>query len=206
VLTLAGAGVVLGDTWEGKVTNNQDSVEQSSPTPSGAMDFGSSDLEFMEDGGTQVIGLRFLNVQVPAGAAITKAYVVVTTEEIHTGSVNAIIQAHLTPDAPAFSSTPGDISKRPLTTAVVKWSPENWDIDNEPHRTSDISAVIEEVVGQAGGWRYHRGFNQDPPFLDGPQDPQGGVGYEPCSTSNIPSARAHRIRQMGRRRSRGIRT
>ena len=165
VLALAGAGVVLGDTWEGRVTNNQDSVEQSSPTPSGAMDFGSSDLEFMEDGGTQVIGLRFLNVQVPAGATITKAYVVVTTEEIHSGTVNTIIQAHLTPDAPAFSATAGDISKRPLTKAVVKWSPGSWDIDNDPHQTSDISAVIEEVVGQAG-WVAGNAvvvvFNQDP--------------------------------------------
>ncbi len=165
VLALGGANVALGETWEGKITTNNDSVEQSNPTPTGSMDFGSSDLEFMDDGGTQVIGLRFNNVQVPASATITTAYVVLTTEEIHAGSVNTIIQAHLTPNAPEFASTAGNISTRPLTTAVVKWSPEEWPIDNEPHQTSDISAVIAEIVNQPG-WAAGNSiaviFNQDP--------------------------------------------
>ncbi|MHC4808524.1 MAG: hypothetical protein ACYTBX_20000, partial [Planctomycetota bacterium] len=65
VLALAGTNVVFGDTvWEGIIKDSQDCVEQSNPTPTGAMDFGSSDLEFMADGGIQTIGLRFTRVQV----------------------------------------------------------------------------------------------------------------------------------------------
>ncbi|UCC98575.1 MAG: hypothetical protein JSW66_01520, partial [Phycisphaerales bacterium] len=153
VLALAGTNVVLGEdiVWEGIVKDNADCVEQSNPTPTGAMDFGSSDLEFMNDGGIQTIGLRFNSVQVPAGATISKAYVVLTQEEIESdGPCNIIIQGHLTPNAPAFGSAPGDISTRPLTTAVAKWSPAHWPTDNTPHETSDLSEVIEEIVNQAG--------------------------------------------------------
>ncbi len=169
VLTLGGANAVLADTWEGKITTQTDAVEQSNPTPTGAMDFGSSDLEFMDDGGIQTIGLRFTGVQVPAGATITKAYLILTTEETPSGGpVNVIIQAHLTPDAPVFASTPGNISTRPLTTAVAKWTAGNageWLVDNEPHNTSDISPVIAEIVNQPGwvaGNSIALVFNQDP--------------------------------------------
>jgi len=165
-LAWGGANVVFGETWEGKITSSQDCVEQSNATPSGAMDYGSSDLEFMDDGGIQVIGLRFTNVQVPAGATISKAHVVVWGEEIETNATcNIIIQAHLTPNAPAFGSAAGDLSNRPLTTAVAKWSPEHWAVDDQPHATSDISAVIKEIVNQPG-WAQGNAiaviFNQDP--------------------------------------------
>ncbi|MHC4682590.1 MAG: hypothetical protein ACYTEK_28395, partial [Planctomycetota bacterium] len=97
VLALAGTNVVLGETWEGKITDNQDCVEQSTPTPSGSMDFGSSDLEFMNDGGIQTIGLRFENVRVPAGATISNAYVELTQDDNESqGSVNIIIHGELT--------------------------------------------------------------------------------------------------------------
>ncbi|MBN2315230.1 MAG: discoidin domain-containing protein [Sedimentisphaerales bacterium] len=166
VMALTVANTALGVTWEGKITSSQDCPEQTSVGPAGTMDFGSSDLEFMDDGGIQVVGLRFTSVQVPAGATISKAYVVLWGEEIETDAVcNIIIQAHLTPNAPAFSSSPGDISNRPLTTAVAKWSPEHWAVDDQPHETSDLSAVIKEIVEQSG-WVQGNAiaviFNQDP--------------------------------------------
>ncbi|UCC99845.1 MAG: discoidin domain-containing protein, partial [Phycisphaerales bacterium] len=59
----------------------------------------------------------------------------------------------------------GDISTRPLTTAVAKWSPAHWPTDNTPHETADLSEVIEEIVNQAGwsqGGSIVLVFNQDP--------------------------------------------
>ncbi|UCC96697.1 MAG: hypothetical protein JSW66_12725, partial [Phycisphaerales bacterium] len=167
VLALAGTNVTLGDVvWEGKITSNADCVEQSNPTPTGPMDPGSSDLEFMNDGGIQTIGLRFNSVQVPAGATITYAHVELTQDDNEAdGPVHIIIQGHLTPNAPAFSSAPGDISTRPLTTEVAKWSPEWWPSGGSKHLTSDISAVIEEIVNQPGwsqGGSIVLVFNQDP--------------------------------------------
>ncbi|MHC4633547.1 MAG: hypothetical protein ACYS9C_20055 [Planctomycetota bacterium] len=167
VLALAGTNVVFGQVvWEGKIKDSQDCVEQSNPTPTGTMDFGSSDLEFMNDGGVQTIGLRFTRVLVPAGATITKAYVELTQEEIEGSStVYIIIQGELTANAPKFESTPGNISTRPRTTAVAKWAVEHWPVDNTKHQTSDLSAVIAEVVNQPG-WASGNAmvliFNQDP--------------------------------------------
>ena len=167
VFALAGTNVVFGGTvWEGRTKDSQDAVEQSDPGPSGSMDFDSSDLEFMNDSGIQTIGLRFVNVRVPAGATIINAYVELTQEEVEAATpVNIIIQGELTPNAPVFTSTPGNISTRPATTAVAKWSPEHWPVDNTKHQTSDISAVIEEIVGQPG-WAAGNAlvliFNQDP--------------------------------------------
>ncbi|MHC4166860.1 MAG: galactose-binding domain-containing protein [Planctomycetota bacterium] len=167
VLALAGTSVVRGDTiWEGKISNSQDCVEQGNPTPSGGMDFGSSDLEFMDDGGIQTIGLRFTSVQVPAGASISKAHVVLTQEEIESdGPCNIVIHGHLSPNAPAFEDVAGNISTRPKTEAVAKWSPEHWPIDNTPHETADISEIIEEIVNQSGwaeGGAIVLVFDQDP--------------------------------------------
>ncbi|UCE50444.1 MAG: discoidin domain-containing protein [Phycisphaerales bacterium] len=167
VLAWAGTNVVRGDTvWEGKITNDQDCVEQSNATPTGSMDFGSSDLEFMADGPIQTIGLRFTNVRVPAGAAISSAYVVLWQDDDEAqGDVHIVIHGHLTPNAPAFVDTPGNISTRPKTTEVAKWSPEWWPAGETRHQTSDISAVIEEIVNQAG-WAEGNAivlvFDQDP--------------------------------------------
>ncbi|MHC4677550.1 MAG: discoidin domain-containing protein [Planctomycetota bacterium] len=165
VLALAGTNVVFGETWEGKIDNNQDSVEQPAG-PTGTPNFGSSDLEFMQVGSVQTIGLRFLNVRVPAGANISKAYVELTQDDMESPSeVHIIIQGELTPNAPAFAGTPGNIFNRPRTTAVAKWSPEHWPASGSKHQTSDISAVIEEVVNQPG-WREGNAlvliFDQDP--------------------------------------------
>ena len=151
--------------WETRITNNQDAVEQDEG-PTGGLSFGSSDLEFMDDGGIQTIGLRFTNVQVPSGATITNAYVELTQDDMESDApVHIIIQGELTPNAPAFANTPGNISTRPTTTEVAKWSPEHWPAGGSKHMTSDISAVIREIVGQ-DGWAVGNAlvliFNQDP--------------------------------------------
>ncbi|MCH7558856.1 MAG: discoidin domain-containing protein, partial [Planctomycetes bacterium] len=164
VLALAGTNVVFGDTvWEGRIEDGLDAVEQEAD---GSMYMGSSDLEFMNDGGIQTIGLRFVKVLVPPGATITNAYVELTRDESEADApVYIIIQGQLSPNASAFTSTPLDVSSRPKTTAVAKWSPEHWPTTGQAHQTSDISAVIEEIVGQPG-WVMGNAlvliFDQDP--------------------------------------------
>jgi hypothetical protein len=187
VLALAGTNVVFGQVWEVRIKFQSDCVEQSPPGPTGGMDFGSSDLEFVADGTTmQTIGLRFPGVPVPPGAKIGNAYVELTQEEVVTDApLHIIIQGELTPDAPPFVSTPGNISNRPTTTAVVKWSPEHWPVDNTKHQTSDISPIIQEIINQPG-WAAGNAlvliFNQDP---DRPSQSHrtchkaGTPGYQP---------------------------
>jgi len=111
----------------------------------------SSDLELPNDGGLQVIGLRYQNVQIPKNATITKAYVEFTQDEVTSAAVvNLIIDGDLTPDAPPFTSADRDVSSRPRTIANVPWSPEEWPTTGDKYRTSDISSVIAEIVAQDG--------------------------------------------------------
>ena len=165
VLALASTNVVFGQlVWEGRIEDGMDAVEQSAS--GGGVDLGSSDLEFMDDGGIQTVGLRFVKVFVPPGATITNAYVEFTRDsEDPPTPVHIIIHGELTPNAPPFTSTPFDVSNRPKTTAVAKWSPEPWPVGGQQHQTSDISVVIEEIVGQPG-WSSGNAlvliFDQDP--------------------------------------------
>ena len=146
VLALAGTNVVFGDTvWEGRIEDDIDDVEEQG---SGSIDSTSSDLE-LPDG--QVIGMRFLKVRVPQGATISKAYLEFTVDELEgPQATNMIIDGELSPNARAFEDVTNNVSNRAGTTAKVVWQPEDWPIVGETHQSSDISAIIEEIVGQDG--------------------------------------------------------
>ena len=65
------ASAVWGDTiWEGQIDDEMDDVEED--VGGGGIDTGSSDLELPNDGGIQWIGIRFINVTVPKGSAISR--------------------------------------------------------------------------------------------------------------------------------------
>jgi hypothetical protein len=146
VLALAGTNVVFGDTvWEGRIEDDLDDVEQQS---SGSIDSDSSDLELPDD---QVIGLRFLKVRVPQGATVSKAYIEFTVDELEgPQATNMIIDGELSPNARAFADVTNNVSDRVRTTEKVVWQPEDWPVIGETHQSSDISAIIEEMVGQDG--------------------------------------------------------
>jgi len=149
VLALAGTNVVLGGrVIEIGIVNGNDSVEDQLDR---GMYMDSSDLELPNDGGLQVIGLRFLNVEVPKGANIVEAYVVFTVDET-TGpeAVNLIIDGELVPDAPAFADVMYNVTDRTRTAAQVDWQPEAWPATGVKKQTSDISAVIQEIISQEG--------------------------------------------------------
>jgi len=133
----------------------------------------SSDLELPDDGGLQVIGLRFLDVQVPVGVEITNAYVVFTVEDISgSEAVNLIIDGELVPDAPKFTEADYDVSSRTRTQAKVEWQPGAWTTANQKQQTSDISAVIQEIISQ-NGWS--PGNAMAIMISDNPDNPSVGV-------------------------------
>ncbi|MFH1882079.1 MAG: hypothetical protein ABIL62_05135 [Planctomycetota bacterium] len=147
VLALAGTNVVFGGmVVEIGITNSNDDVEDQLAS---GMYITSSDLE-LPDG--QVIGLRFLNVEVPNGAKIIEAYIVFTVDELKGGTepVNLIIDGEPVPDAPPFADVMYNVRDRARTTAKAVWVPENWTVVGNKHQTSDISAVISEIVSQEG--------------------------------------------------------
>ncbi len=141
-----------------RIANGNDDVEQH--LSDGRIDSGSSDLELAyEDAGTpttdeQVIGLRFVNLAVPQGTLITSAYIEFEVDKFNKeGSqapVNLVIEGELTPDAPEFTSVANNVTDRIATTAKAKWSIPPWTEQNVKFQTSDISAVIQEIVNQPG--------------------------------------------------------
>ena len=155
VLILAGSNGVLGGTvWETRVSNGNDDAEQD--VSGGGMDLSSSDLEMLDDGGLQVIGLRFVDIPIPKGAIVDKAYIEFTCDETKSGTspVNLLIEGELNPNPAAFSNATNDITSRPRTSAKILWSPANWTEVGQTDRSSDITAIVQEIIdldGWAGG-------------------------------------------------------
>jgi len=140
-----------------RITNGADDVEERIANRNGDMDITSSDLELAyEDtgkGDPQIIGLRFVNVGVPAGIQIVASSIEFQVDENKGGTdpVNLLIDAQLTPDAEPFADVAYDISNRPSwTTAVVPWAVPNWPTVGVKFQTPDISSIIDEVLKQDG--------------------------------------------------------
>lgn len=121
----------------------------------GAIYADSSDLELTRDGrrGIQVIGLRFMDVSIPKGAKITRAYLQFTAESTGNAMTKLAVRAHLSANSPTFSRRNRDVSSRPTTDVSVKWSPMPWmelAEQSEKQRTPDLSRLIQRIISQDG--------------------------------------------------------
>ena len=137
-------------TLEVHVSHDNDDCEEGAD---GKMYLTSTDLELTNDGGDQIVGLRFQNVGVPPGATITSAYVQFYVDEVSVGGCALTIRGQAADDAAAFTANPHDISSRPMTAVSKTWDPPAWDMIGEAgpdQRTPDISAVIQEIVSRDG--------------------------------------------------------
>ncbi len=125
------------------------------------MDHGSSDLEIPWENTTtdQVIGLRYPNLRVPAGATIEQAYIQFTTDEVK-ASKNVdpflvTIKAEDVDDSAPFGEADFDLTKRATTAAAASWGEgvPLWLIEQEQarwQRTTDVSAVVQAVIDREG--------------------------------------------------------
>jgi len=115
----------------------------------------SSDLEIVHDridnGGEQLVGLTFRDIDIAPGKVITDAYIEFVCDEIINGTADAyfLIWGHLTPNSEGFAA-PFVISNRPKTEAKVPWQPDPWDAPGQTIRTVDISPIIHELINQEG--------------------------------------------------------
>jgi hypothetical protein len=152
------------------VASGSDDAEESS---SGSVDLESSDLELVEEGSTQTVGIRFTNLTIPQGAAITNAYVQFTADEtgfmatflssisnaiipfqvdeVNSGATSLTIEGEDVDNATTFTTVNGSISSRQRTTAAISWSPVPWLTVGEAgpdQQTPNIASVIEELVNR----------------------------------------------------------
>ena len=136
------------ETVEVRVNSSADDAEERSD---GDMYLDSSDLELVYDGGNQMVGMRFRDLQIPQGAIITNATVEFETDETNDSLTSLLIQAEAVDDAAAFTSSDNNISSRPRTVTAVNWlNIPAWNSTSEKHQSPNISTVIQEVVSRSG--------------------------------------------------------
>lgn len=140
----------------------------------GDLDFTSSDLEFPVDfddasDDVQLVGLFFTGVDLDPGMTIIDAYVRFDVDAVgnakHLGEANILISGVLGGISPLLSD-------KILTTNVAAWSPEVWDTTHEKKNTSDISAVVQEIIDQSG---WANGGTIALVFSDDPANPSTGL-------------------------------
>ena len=137
-------------TTEVRVSANSDDAEESA---SGGMYLSSTDLEMVNDGGDQTVGIRFTGVDIPQGATIVNAYVQFQVDETGSVATSLTIEGEDIDDALTFISSSGNISSRIRTIADVSWSPVAWSTVGEAgpeQRTPDVSQIIQEIVARPG--------------------------------------------------------
>ena len=124
------------------LAGTEDSAEQDATE--GSMYLASTDLELMHDettaaacptcpgggadaGSEQVVALRFNNIQIPRGAALTEAHVGFEIDEVNepqsSDPVTIAIWGEYSGDAAAPTAAAFDLSSRPPTDMAVTWSP-----------------------------------------------------------------------------------
>jgi Calx-beta domain len=138
-------------TIDTRITTGSDDVEQRAG--SGSMTMDSSDLELTTDGtNVQIVGLRFLGIDIPQGAVITSAYIQFQTDEVKTGATSLLIRGEDTGDAAAFATTAFNVSSRVTTDASVGWTPDAWSTVGQAglaQRTPEMTAIVQEIVSRS---------------------------------------------------------
>lgn len=132
-----------------RVAAGSDDAEQRA---NGDVSLGSDELEMTQsetEHGQQLIGLRFVDVTIPQGATVTDAYIEFTTEFATQEGTSLIFYGEAAANAQTFAESSANISSRDRTDANVSWLDiPAWTAIGAVHRTPDLNAIINEVVGQ----------------------------------------------------------
>ncbi|MFK7772241.1 MAG: CotH kinase family protein [Saprospiraceae bacterium] len=140
------------------ISSGMDDVEEEED---GTVYTNSTDLELIDDGGEQIVGLHFGNIQIPPGAVIEQAYIQFVTDEISTGACDLEINGEAISNATGFSITPFDVSNRVLTIETVAWSPNVWSVigaSGFAQRTPNLDTIIQGIVNQSD-WQTGNSIN-----------------------------------------------
>ncbi len=115
----------------------------------GDVDLSSNNLEFVEDAGTRIVGLRFNQINIARGTKIRGAHLQFTCAESSDDESSLIIAAENVGNASRFSSQRHDLSSRSLTRQEVGWKPGAWKKmgeSNQLHRTPDLARLVQAVI------------------------------------------------------------
>ncbi|WP_339614639.1 fibronectin type III domain-containing protein [uncultured Winogradskyella sp.] len=127
---------------------------------SGAVSTSSTDLELIRDSFSQIVGVRFNNLDIPKQSTIIRAYIQFTVNE----SINPlniedpqddtdlIFHGELSPNSNTFTTATNNISSRILTTNSEPWDNlQDWGtIGNAGfyQRTTNLESIVTEIMSQ----------------------------------------------------------
>jgi hypothetical protein len=141
-----------GNDLDVRVSANPDDAEE---TTANVVQRGDGDLDMMTDNSDTklVVGVRFLGVAIPSGAIISNAYLQFQADEAHSVPTSLTIRGQAGDNPPVFTTTNGDLSSRPTTTASATWTVDPWLAvgDAGPaQRSTNLAAIIQEIVNRPG--------------------------------------------------------
>jgi len=138
-----------------RVASTMDDVEERVAT--GAIDFDSSDIELgdehTDENDNQIVGLRFTNVEIPAGSMILSASIQFTVDETkQKDPANYVIYAEDNANPVTFATDAYSITSRVWSTDSVNW--ENvpaWDAEDdagEAQMTPELKSLVQMLVNK----------------------------------------------------------
>ena len=137
-------------TISSSIATSADDAEESA---AGVVTLTSTDLELVDDGGLQTVGLRFTGLAIPPAAVISSATIQFKADEVQTEVTTLDIAAQAADTAPAFTTTASSLSSRAITSTSVLWQPTAWNTIGEAtaiQRTPNLAAVVQEIVSRPG--------------------------------------------------------
>jgi hypothetical protein len=137
-------------TLERRVAASADDAEEDED---GNVSLTSSDLELVQDGDNQIVGIRFRNVTVPREKTIVNAWVQFQVDETNSGTTSLRIYGQTSDNAAAFTSADGNVSSRPKTGNYVSWAPPAWTSEGAAgtaQRTPNLKDVLQPIVNRSG--------------------------------------------------------
>lgn len=155
VVSIADSELSAGDVEQSLSVKVSKSIEDTAEEflADGRIQLKSSDLEFIQEHGDQIVGIRFRNVSVPQGAEIVESYIQFTVDEPASEPTYLTICGELSTDSKPFQNVNYDISGRKQTVSKIDWLPKPWlkkGDRGEAQCTSDLSLILSEIVSQEG--------------------------------------------------------
>ena len=135
-------------SFEARIESGNDDAEEASD---GRVVLNSTDLELVDENGmgNQHVGLRFTDIQIPAGAIITSAYLQLQADEAGSVNTNLTISAIDEASVLAFENTDLNLSTRSLLGAVQWNDLPAWNV-NEDHISPDIATLVQSIINNPG--------------------------------------------------------
>jgi outer membrane protein assembly factor BamB len=117
----------------------------------GEVSLTSSDLELVEDSGSQIVGMRFNNIPLQPKANVRSAAIQFTCDEASQKPTSLSITAENSSHAERFRSVAHDISSRDRVAGELIWKPEPWKTPGEAgelQRTPDVATLVQAIVNR----------------------------------------------------------